>query len=115
MDRMVEPTHNTFGKLDAQWCLEQCKYIVNHTGNGGLFVRLYRGNNKGIYQFDENGRLALVPLAITLIASWPLNIYLYDTPFFSAANYLNVVLAALILVALLSRRRSLQRRNCCSG
>ena len=26
---MVEPTHNTFGKLDAQWCLEQCKYIVN--------------------------------------------------------------------------------------
>ena len=58
--------------------------------------------------FDENGRLALVPLAITLIVSWPLNIYLYDTPFFSAANYLNVVLAALILVALLSRRRSLQ-------
>ena len=29
MDRMVEPTHNIFGKLDAQWCLEQCKYIVN--------------------------------------------------------------------------------------
>ena len=58
--------------------------------------------------FDENGRLALVPLAITLIVSWPLNMYLYDTPFFSAANYLNVILAALILVAFLSNRRSLQ-------
>ena len=44
--------------VDAAFrCVSQCKYIVNHTGNGGLFVRLYRGNNKGIYQFDENGRL----------------------------------------------------------
>ena len=44
--------------VDAAFrCVSQCKYVVNHTGNGGLFVRLYRGNNKGIYQFDENGRL----------------------------------------------------------
>ena len=29
MPKPGEPTHNIFGKLDPQWCLEQCKYIVN--------------------------------------------------------------------------------------
>jgi hypothetical protein len=47
----------------AQWfdtalrCVSDCKYVINHTGNVGMFMNLYRGNVKGVYQFNENGVL----------------------------------------------------------
>lgn len=47
----------------AQWfdaairIVSQCKFLVNHTGNTGMFINLYRGHNKNIYQFDQFGVL----------------------------------------------------------
>jgi hypothetical protein len=47
----------------SQWfdaalrCVSDCKYVVNHTGNVGMFMNLYRGNLEGVYQFDETGAL----------------------------------------------------------
>jgi hypothetical protein len=47
----------------SQWfdaalrCVSECKYVINHTGNVGMFMNLYRGNLKGVYQFNENGVL----------------------------------------------------------
>ncbi len=48
----------------SQWfdaalrCVSDCKYVVNHTGNVGMFMNLYRGNLDGVYQFNENGALS---------------------------------------------------------
>jgi hypothetical protein len=45
----------------SQWfdaalrCVSACKYVINHTGNVGMFMNLYRGNTTGVYQFNENG------------------------------------------------------------
>jgi hypothetical protein len=47
----------------SQWfdaalrCVSDCKYVVNHTGNVGMFMNLYRGNLEGVYQFNESGDL----------------------------------------------------------
>lgn len=46
-----------------QWCdaafrvVSKCKYVVNHTGNVGMFINLYRGNIHNVYQFNEDGKL----------------------------------------------------------
>jgi len=48
----------------SQWfdaalrCVSDCRYVVNHTGNVGMFMNLYRGNLDGVYQFNENGALS---------------------------------------------------------
>lgn len=48
----------------AQWfdaalrSVSKCKYVVNHTGNVGMFMNLYRGNVEKVYQFNEEGVLA---------------------------------------------------------
>lgn len=34
--------------------LSKCKYIITHSGNGGLWCLLYRGNCKNIYQWLNN-------------------------------------------------------------
>lgn len=47
-----------------QWCdaafrvVSKCKYLINHTGNVGMFTNLYRGSLKNVYQFNENGVLS---------------------------------------------------------
>ncbi len=47
----------------SQWfdaalrCVSDCKYVVNHTGNVGMFMNLYRGDLEGVYQFNESGDL----------------------------------------------------------
>lgn len=35
--------------------LSRCDIIVNHTGNMGLWIVLYRGSNLSTFQFDRNG------------------------------------------------------------
>lgn len=35
----------------------KCKYVINHTGNCGTFLNLYRGNLENIYQYNEDGHL----------------------------------------------------------
>jgi hypothetical protein len=39
-------------------CVSDCACVVNHTGNCGLWMNLYRGNIKNVFQFDEFGELA---------------------------------------------------------
>lgn len=34
-----------------------CQFVINHTGNVGLFLNLYRGHLNGVHQFDEFGAL----------------------------------------------------------
>jgi len=35
--------------------IADCKYVVNHTGNCGLFVDLYRGNMDNVFKYDHTG------------------------------------------------------------
>ena len=37
--------------------VSQCAYVVNHTGNCGLWMNLYRGNVQNVFQFNELGNL----------------------------------------------------------
>jgi hypothetical protein len=37
--------------------LAQCAVVVNHTGNMGLWVCLFRGHARGVWQFDDEGRV----------------------------------------------------------
>jgi len=47
----------------SQWfdaalrCTSDCEYVINHTGNVGFWLNLYRGNTDNVYQFNENGQL----------------------------------------------------------
>ena len=47
----------------SQWfdaalrCTSDCEYAINHTGNVGFWLNLYRGNTDNVYQFNENGQL----------------------------------------------------------
>jgi len=38
-------------------CVAECAYVVNHTGNCGLWMNLYRGNVDNVFQFNEAGQL----------------------------------------------------------
>lgn len=38
-------------------CVSECSYVVNHTGNCGLWMNLYRGSVNNVFQFDEFGNL----------------------------------------------------------
>jgi len=38
-------------------CVAECAYVVNHTGNCGLWMNLYRGNVNNVFQFNEAGQL----------------------------------------------------------
>jgi len=38
-------------------CVAECSYVVNHTGNCGLWMNLYRGNVDNVFQFNEAGQL----------------------------------------------------------
>lgn len=40
--------------LAVSLLLSKCHLLVNHTGNTGLWLCLYRGSTKNMYQFDEN-------------------------------------------------------------
>jgi hypothetical protein len=37
--------------------VSQCAYVVNHTGNCGLWMNLYRGSTQNVFQFNEFGNL----------------------------------------------------------
>ena len=37
--------------------VSQCAYVVNHTGNCGLWMNLYRGSTQNVFQFNELGNL----------------------------------------------------------
>lgn len=37
--------------LAAVMIMAQCKYLITHSGNGGMWAVLYRGNSNGVYQF----------------------------------------------------------------
>ncbi len=54
--------------------------------------------------FEMHGRLALVPLALALLVSVPLNVYQHGAAWTGQPNVLNVLLSALICVTLFSRR-----------
>jgi hypothetical protein len=36
--------------------LAQCDLVVNHTGNMALWLCLFRGHARGVWQFDDEGR-----------------------------------------------------------
>lgn len=38
-------------------CVSDCAYLINHTGNCGLWANLYRGNVNNVLQFSEYGNL----------------------------------------------------------
>jgi len=38
-------------------CVSECSYVINHTGNCGLWMNLYRGSIDNVFQFDEFGQL----------------------------------------------------------
>jgi len=38
-------------------CVSDCAYVINHTGNCGLWMNLYRGNVTNVFQFDQFGNL----------------------------------------------------------
>ena len=38
--------------------VSECKYLINHTGNCGLWANLYRGNTEYVFQFDQFGQLS---------------------------------------------------------
>lgn len=54
--------------------------------------------------FNRHGRLALIPLSAMHFLAWPMNMYMYDTPLFAQANYMNAVLIVVILVGFKSTR-----------
>tara|TARA_B100002019_G_scaffold288909_1_gene303485 strand:- start:425 stop:1270 length:846 start_codon:yes stop_codon:yes gene_type:complete len=39
-------------------CVSDCAVVVNHTGNCGLWMNLYRGNTVNVFQFDQFGNLS---------------------------------------------------------
>jgi hypothetical protein len=43
--------------IAAALILSHCAYIINHTGNMGAWIALYRGASEGLYQFDSGGML----------------------------------------------------------
>lgn len=45
--------------LSATLCVSKCKYLLTHTGNGGLFSILFRGNKKNVYQYFTE---SLIPI-----------------------------------------------------
>jgi hypothetical protein len=58
------PATNMNGILEHQlWfdaalrIVSECGYLVNHTGNCGLWANLYRGNTENVFQFDQRGLL----------------------------------------------------------
>ena len=58
--------------------------------------------------FDQHGRLALIPLAMVLIVAIPLNVYQHDAAWMDLANLLNVPLALLSAFVFSSRQRGWQ-------
>ncbi|WP_156815457.1 hypothetical protein [Pseudanabaena sp. PCC 6802] len=46
-----------FGKtiLAVTHLIAKCKFIVNHTGNMALWICLFRGNARNMFQFDRKG------------------------------------------------------------
>jgi len=59
-----------------------------------------------LVDFEAHGKLALILLAITLMISWPFNMYLHAMPFFVPGNYLNLILTILIIAFLKFNNRS---------
>lgn len=39
-------------------CVSKCAYVVNHTGNCGLWMNLYRGTTANVFQFDQYGNVS---------------------------------------------------------
>jgi len=37
--------------------VSECAFVVNHTGNCGLWMNLYRGNTTNVFQFDQFGNV----------------------------------------------------------
>jgi len=37
--------------------VSDCAYVINHTGNCGLWMNLYRGNTTNVFQFDQFGNV----------------------------------------------------------
>jgi len=37
--------------------VSECAFVVNHTGNCGLWMNLYRGNTTNVFQFDQYGNV----------------------------------------------------------
>lgn len=37
--------------------VSDCAFVVNHTGNCGLWMNLYRGNTTNVFQFDQFGNV----------------------------------------------------------
>ena len=58
-----------------------------------------------IGDFEEHGRLALIPLMLAHLAAWPLNMYLHGASMFAAANYMNVVCIGVIFLGFKSTKR----------
>ena len=55
--------------------------------------------------FNENGRLALIPLAVMLIVSIPISVLLGDVPLLYVGNFVSVVLIALMAVVWFANRQ----------
>ncbi len=58
--------------------------------------------------FDENGRLALIPLAVMHLVAIPLNILLHGVPLLHLANFLNIPLVGLITIVWFANGRNMQ-------
>ena len=47
------PEHGKFF-LSAVLIMSQCKHLITHSGNGGLWSVIYRGNGENVYQWLNN-------------------------------------------------------------
>ncbi len=64
-DSMISNMENSKGDMTdwMQWfdaalrCVSNCAFVVNHTGNCGLWMNLYRGNTINVFQFDQYGNV----------------------------------------------------------
>lgn len=64
-DSMISNMENSKGDMTdwMQWfdaalrCVSNCAFVVNHTGNCGLWMNLYRGNTINVFQFDQHGNV----------------------------------------------------------
>ncbi len=54
--------------------------------------------------FNQHGKLALIPLMAMHLLAWPMNMYMSNVPLFDKANYLNIVMIVVIAVGFKATR-----------
>lgn len=58
--------------------------------------------------FNKHGRLALIPLMAMHLLAWPMNMHMHNVPLFDNANYLNLVMIAIVVIGFKATRLARQ-------